>query len=1024
MREVSSEPWKRWITVLLASALVMAACATDPVGSDDDATDVTDASSEDGNTSTDGSAVSDADAGTGGGEDTVTTPATDVDPLGTDASEPAQDAAGPDQDATPDGGLAEVTVDDDDTEATADTDDTAPDADSVTGVDTATPDDSVEDTEDAADLTVDTANTTEDAESATEDTTGDVAVEDATIEADTDDAGPAGPANSPCEESLEPGSSDPGVTECVCALDAYCCDIEWDDQCVDEAQEECGAGCDCSGLACDTSADCGCPSNVCDGQWACVDGGCELTGALECPGSVGQCVVSTCDADAGACVETTNDEACNDFDPCTADSCNGDTAQCEYIVDEMCGVVLGDQHPCSASVAPGANDEDTVTCVCGLDAFCCESSWDAVCVTEAQTECGAVCDCNEAPVDDLGCDTTEDCLWCGEDSCNGIWTCLDGQCSPSAPVVCDSSGDTECSGDVCNPATGECELTFDDGACDDGDNCTADACDDSGDCVSEPIEGCGDNHPCLVSGTAGSSDEAVTSCVCDIDPTCCTVGWGGSCVQIAEALCGLTCDCASLPDEDKACAVDTDCAFCDDGDLCSGEWSCVDAVCASSAPIICDTANDGECAVTACVATTGQCVQAILPDLCEDGDLCTLDLCGADGDCAWQDQEGCGANHPCITSPFPSSADEEITDCVCALDGFCCSTAWDGICTGVAETQCGAVCTCDAPGEATACETDPDCAGCDDGDLCNGSWQCVDGVCLESGAAVICNPADDVGCLQNLCVPATGTCELEANVAECDDDDSCTSDACGEDGLCVHEPSGACDNHPCEPSSDPGSNDAAITACVCEVDAYCCETAWDAVCVDEVTNDCGVSCDCSDPAGLPCELDADCSFCSDDVCTGPWACVTGVCVATEPVICDDSTDSECIINTCTPDTGTCELTAIPEACDDGDLCTLDSCSEAGECVNEAQPGCQGSPPYDCLGISQPSADGCAAVDTFEGCCDPWGRVTWCDGGQTYCIDCSDNPVCGWSGGAGFYDCGAEVADEDPTGTNPYMCSAP
>jgi hypothetical protein len=76
-------------------------------------------------------------------------------------------------------------------------------------------------------------------------------------------------------------------------------------------------------------------------------------------------------------------------------------------------------------------------------------------------------------------------------------------------------------------------------------------------------------------------------------------------------------------------------------------------------------------------------------------------------------------------------------------------------------------------------------------------------------------------------------------------------------------------------------------------------------------------------------------------------------------------------------------------------------------------------PDDCLGLNEPSASSCPDGMTYEGCCDDAGRVTWCDGGQLYCIDCAgSNPSCGWQGD--FYDCGTDGSG-DPSGTNPLNC---
>ncbi len=45
---------------------------------------------------------------------------------------------------------------------------------------------------------------------------------------------------------------------------------------------------------------------------------------------------------------------------------------------------------CEVQIGPGCGDAVIEACVCGLDAFCCSTQWDDVCVGEA-AECGAGC---------------------------------------------------------------------------------------------------------------------------------------------------------------------------------------------------------------------------------------------------------------------------------------------------------------------------------------------------------------------------------------------------------------------------------------------------------------------------------------------------------------------------------------------------------------------------------------------------------------------------------------------------------
>ena len=46
-----------------------------------------------------------------------------------------------------------------------------------------------------------------------------------------------------CAIQAVPGCSDPVLESCVCSFDDYCCSSEWDDVCVDEAVQLCGAPC-------------------------------------------------------------------------------------------------------------------------------------------------------------------------------------------------------------------------------------------------------------------------------------------------------------------------------------------------------------------------------------------------------------------------------------------------------------------------------------------------------------------------------------------------------------------------------------------------------------------------------------------------------------------------------------------------------------------------------------------------------------------------------------------------------------
>ncbi|MGH1346393.1 MAG: hypothetical protein ACRBN8_32805 [Nannocystales bacterium] len=113
------------------------------------------------------------------------------------------------------------------------------------------------------------------------------------------------------------------------------------------------------------------------------------------------------------------------------------------------------------------------------------------------------------------------------------------------------------------------------------------------------------------------------------------------------------------------------------------------------------------------------------------------------------------AHDTCDTGgPLQPACDECVAE-ICAVDPYCCNTAWDSICVGEVQSVCNQV-QCDA----------------------------------------------SVG--------------------------SCAHSVCGT-GTSL---SGGCDT-PISPS---------CTSAICNVDPYCCNTAWDSICVGEVVSVCGLSC--------------------------------------------------------------------------------------------------------------------------------------------------------------------------------------
>lgn len=187
-------------------------------------------------------------------------------------------------------------------------------------------------------------------------TTGDVEDDDGSLDTtDGDvrmDLGPAVDANDSgvepsqcCESSRLPGCADPTIEACVCDLDLFCCDDQWDAICVDTALLNCNVECPNDGMCCTQAPGSGC----------------------------GDAVLEDC--------------VCNQLAVC----CEGSwTIDCVLVAEQFCNAECSSANDCCVDnpAVPGCNDPAVWGCVCETDQFCCETGWDETCVATA-TACGA-----------------------------------------------------------------------------------------------------------------------------------------------------------------------------------------------------------------------------------------------------------------------------------------------------------------------------------------------------------------------------------------------------------------------------------------------------------------------------------------------------------------------------------------------------------------------------------------------------------------------------------------------------------
>ncbi len=154
------------------------------------------------------------------------------------------------------------------------------------------------------------------------------------------------PAAGSCYEPHgNPGCSDAMCCQAVCAVDAFCCDVQWDQQCTIEATDYCTG---CGGVSAGSCA--------------------QAHGTPHCNDQL--CCEAVCAIDAFCCA-TQWDGICADEAVGLCYSCGGDATG-----------------PCKVAHAGGyCNDTSCCGLVCAADPFCCASQWDGLCVDGALELC-------------------------------------------------------------------------------------------------------------------------------------------------------------------------------------------------------------------------------------------------------------------------------------------------------------------------------------------------------------------------------------------------------------------------------------------------------------------------------------------------------------------------------------------------------------------------------------------------------------------------------------------------------------
>ncbi len=690
--------------------------------------------------------------------------------------------------------------------------------------------------------------------------------------------------------------------------------------------------------------------------------------------------------------ETDAGDLCDDQVPCTLDICQGEAGCAHRVAAGFCligGVCyeagdlspqndclfcLPDKDPEGWSPRPGGCDDGNVctkhdTCVDGQ----CVGG-ENVCACEKDEDC--------APYED-------------GNACNGTLFCDHSkypaacEVNPATVVTCDPSQDTRCLANLCDPASGHCQMTpvFEGQGCDDGDLCTRDDQCQQGLCAGQAYS-CDDWLGCTEDRCDGAG-----GCQHILAPYYCVIGEPGvDAVCVSHGERHPTNPCLWCNAQVQATGWSPWSGPCDDGDPCTKDDQCVQGGCFGDV-YECDDGLD--CTLQACDGLGGCVLVEVAPDFCLiDGACVPAQERNPDNECLWcdptkdargwsQNALSCDDHNPCTTgdtcvrgvcvggAPPDCNDDNPCTNDTCDPAEGCVHVANTAPCDDGNPCTVGDRCAdreCRA-GTLNACECEEDSDCPDDGDLCNGLLVCDKGTyphrCVVDPATVVaCDPSEDTACRKNRCVPATGQCQMtpvneggvcddqnpcshhdhcESGVClgtayDCDDALSCTLDACRGDGTCEHalKPgfcliAGAC------VEAGTGHPDNPCLSCDPSVQKY----TWTARPNGTPCNDGEVctredACKAGQCRGLPYGCD-DGLACTDDACLGDGTCShviqVGFCLIEG--VCRTSGEEKGPCLYCNPSLNPTGWTARDgTVCDDGDACTKDDqCDGAtGQCV--------------------------------------------------------------------------------------------
>ncbi len=732
--------------------------------------------------------------------------------------------------------------------------------------------------------------------------------------------------------------------------------------CTDDSCDDAG---DCINAA--NTIDCS-DDNACTEGDHCEEGACIYADLVDCDDN-NPCTDDWCEPLSG-CMHQDNMIPCNDGDACTAGDlcaegiCAGEAVTCDddnLCTDDTCEPLSGciftpnaadcdDGNACTAGDHCGGGACIFVGPVeCNDGIFCTDDACEPLsgCIfTPDDAECDDGIPCNGLET----CNTQEGCVDGAAVDCDDEDACTDDSCVEGCPgeVFLDHCYVAVAEEGLWADAKAACQamgghLASIAGAPEQGivwgvivATCDGDAWVGGNDIEEEGVwvwtddtewtgytnwyggDGPPDEHPLADALKIHNSAGIWFNLRTDLTAPCyvCEFGMPQGVCEHATVACddGVECTVDSCDPDTGDCVYVPEADACDDGDLCTDDSCDPDLGCVFTDIELDCTGLDGDCTEGVCDPDTGECIA--LPanggGPCSDEEPCTEDDVCVDGACAGAPKD-CDDEDPCTDdSCTPQVGCVHVNNTEpCDDDNACTVTdlCFEGACVGSGAPNCGDddICTDDSCDPLSGCINTFNTAPCDDGNACNVTDACVDGVCVGTG---VVNCDDDNLCTDDTCDTDQG-CLFANNTNPCDDDDPCTvGDTCG--AADCQSGSGKLDCN----------DDVACTADSCEAGVGCTSVPVDAACDDDIActvDSCDAEAGCAnDPVDADCDDDLACTL---DVCDPDIGCVGN------PVDADCDDDNECTDDVCDPDSG-CGYTNVTNGtpCSDGDgECTFGVC---------------------------------------------------------------------------------------------------